>query len=103
MKGCFILPKFKFKSMKKQKFNLIKDRDEIFNKDLFDNTHLEVFSNKNAIIEGCKSIVDYQNNYIKLKLKKGFLTLSGCDFLIVSFEEETIIVRGNILQIDFCI
>lgn len=102
-KGSIILPKFKLKSTKKHKFNLINDRDEIFNSNITGGVHIEIFSNKNAIIEGCKSIVDYEENYIKLKIKKGFLILSGTEFLISSFEEESIIIKGNISTIEFCI
>lgn len=97
------MPKFKFKSAKKNKFNLIKDRDEILNSDVTKGIHTEIFSNKKVIIEGCKGIVDYQDNYIKLKLKKGFFSLTGTEFLIISFDEEKIIIKGNVLTVEFCI
>ncbi len=97
------MPKFKFKSAKKHKFNFIIDRNEIFNSDITSGIHIEIFSNKNAIVEGCKSIIDYGENYIKLKIKKGFLTLSGSEFIISSFEEERINIKGNISSIEFCV
>ncbi len=97
------MPKFKFKSEKKQKLNFIIDRNEIFNSDITSGIHIEIFSNKNAIVEGCKSIIDYGENYIKLKIKKGFLTLSGSEFIISSFEEEKIVIKGNISSIEFCV
>ncbi len=97
------MPKFKFKSKKKNKFNLIKDRDEILGGEILGGTHTEIYSNKKLIIEGCFGIVDYQENYIKLKLKKGFLTLTGNDFLILSFDEEKIDINGTIITIEFCL
>lgn len=97
------MPKFKFKSKKKNKFNLIKDRDEILNSELLGGAHIEIYSNKKIIIEGCFGIVDYQENYIKLKLKRGFLSLSGTDFLILYYEDEKIDIKGNILTLEFCI
>lgn len=97
------MPKFKFKSKKKNKFNLIKDRDEILGGEIIGSTHTEIYSNKKLIIEGCFGIVDYQENYIKLKLKKGFLTLTGNDFLILSFDEEKIDIKGNLITIEFCL
>lgn len=97
------MQKFKFKSKKKHKLNIISDHTEIFSNDISGGVHIEIFSNKNAIIEGCKSIVDYRENYIKLKIKKGFLILSGTEFLISSFDEEKIIIKGNIFSLEYCV
>lgn len=97
------MSKFKFKSSKKHKFNLINDNDEIFNSDAVEGPHIEIFSNKSAIIEGCKSIVEYQENYIKIKIKKGFLSLTGVEFLITSFDDDKIIIKGKIMSIEFCV
>ncbi len=97
------MPKFKFKSKKKEKFNLIKDRDEILSGELLNGAHIEMFSNKKLIIDGCYGIEDYQNNYIKLKIKKGNISLTGNDFLILSFDNEKIDIKGNFLSIEFCL
>lgn len=97
------MPIFKFKTARKNKFNFIKDRNEILDSQLLAGIHTEIFSNKKIIIEGCQSIVDYQNNYLKLKIKKGFLNILGNEFLITSFEEEKIVIKGNILSIEFCV
>ena len=97
------LKKFKFKTKKKDRLNLIKDSSEVLNTELFGGSHVEIYSNKKIIIEGCNGIVDYQNDYIKLKLKKGFLTLSGTDFLVISFDNEKIDIKGNIITLEFCL
>lgn len=97
------MPKFRFKSARKNKFNFIKDNDEIFNSEMIGSTHTEIFANKKIIIEGCQSIVDYQNNYLKLKLKKGFLNILGSEFLITTFDDQKIIIKGNIMSIEFCV
>lgn len=97
------LAKFVFKTKKKSKINLIKDPNEILNADLLNSAHTEIYSNKKVIIEGCKGIVDYQNNLIKLKLKKGFLTLNGTDILVISFENEKIDIKGNFNSLEFCV
>lgn len=99
---CIYLPKFRFHSARKNKFNFIKDSDEIFDNEI-KGSHTEIFSNKKLIIEGCISIVDYQDEYIKLKLKKGFFNISGRDFLITEFNDEKIVLKGNIFSIEFCI
>ena len=97
------MPKFKFKSARKNRFNFIKDYDEILNQEMFIGSHTEIFSNKKIIIEGCQSIVDYQSDYIKLKLKKGFLNVYGNEFLITAFDDEKIVIKGNIMSIEFCV
>jgi len=97
------LAKFKFRSPTKNKFNFIKNNDEILNTEIVGGTHIEIFSNKKIIIEGCQSIVDYQNDYLKLKLKKGYLNVLGKEFLITAFDNEKIVIKGNIVSIEFCI
>lgn len=97
------MPKFKFRSARKNKFNFIRDCDEILNSEMVNGAHIELFLNKKIIIEGCQNIVDYQKEYIKLKLKKGFLNILGTNFLITSFEDEKIVIKGNIISIEFCV
>ncbi len=97
------MPKFKFKSARKNKFNFIKDQDDLLNNEILNGVHTEVFSNKKIIIEGCKKIAEYQENYVKLKLKKGFFAIMGSDFLITVFDNEKVIIKGNIASIEFCV
>ena len=97
------MPKFRFKSARKNKFNFIKDSDEILSSEIITGAHTEIFSNKKIIIEGCQSILDYQSDYIKLKLKKGFLNVLGNEFLITAFDDEKIVIKGNIVSVEFCI
>lgn len=96
-----LLSKFVFKTKKKSKINLIKDPNEILNTELLNCAHTEIYSNKKIIIEGCYGIVDYQNDLIKLKLKKGFITLNGSELLVISFENEKIDIKGNFISIEF--
>lgn len=98
------MPKFKFiTAKKKNKFNFFTDKSEILSNEIIGGTHIEMFSNKKMILDGCKGIVDYQNQYIKLKLKKGYLTVIGTDFLISAYESGAITVNGNITSLEFCV
>ena len=94
------MSKFKFKSKKKNKFNFFND-NVISNDEIINETHIEFFSNKKVILDGCQNIVDYQEEYVKLKIKKGFLTIWGRDFLIFSFNQENLVMEGNISSIEF--
>lgn len=98
------LSKFKFKTKKaKKKFNFITDSDEFLKEEISNNTHIEMFFDKKIIIDGCISIIDYQNDYLKLKLKKGNISIIGTNFIITNFENEKIIIKGKISSIEFCV
>ena len=98
------MSKFKFRTAKKKnKFCFINSNDEILNNEMVSGMRIEMFSNKKMILDGCINIIDYQNSYIKLKLKKANITLFGNDFLICNFENENITVTGNISSIEFCV
>lgn len=98
------MSKFRFKSNKKKnKFNFVTDNSEFLNQQIIMGSHIELFSNEKLILEGCSSILDYQSEYIKLKLKKGFIIIMGNDFLISSFEEKKICIKGKIFSIEFTV
>ena len=98
------MAKFKFKTKKeKKKFNFITDSDEFLKEEITNDTHIEMFSNKKIILDGCLSIIDYQNDYVKLKLKKGNITILGTEFLISGFENEKIVIKGKFNSVEFCI
>ena len=66
-------------------------------------SHIELFSNREIIIEGCRGVDEYREDYIKLKLIKGSITLCGSEFCIKSFENSSIVVNGNISSLEFCV
>ncbi len=65
--------------------------------------HIEMFSNKEMVIEGCRGVCEYDSEYLKLRLIKGFIELCGSNFDIQIFEGDVITVRGEISRIEFCI
>lgn len=96
--------KFKFKSEKpKQKWRLFNYSDAIIDKNLVKGPHLELFGNRELVLEGCMGVFEYSDTYLKLKLSKGALILCGCNFDIVSFEGSTITVKGRISSLEFCV
>ena len=66
-------------------------------------SRIEVFSNKELILEGCLGVTQFNDNYVKLALKGGNLILYGKNFDISGFSEKTITVRGVIESLEFCI
>ncbi len=88
---------------KKEKARLFKTADELLQSKVIKGTHIELFSNKEMILEGCAGVYEYTDCYIRLNVGKGSLILNGSDFDISSFEEKTIVLKGNISSIEFCV
>lgn len=97
------MPKFKFKSARNsKKINLIECKNDILDNERLRGAHIEIYSNKEIVIDGCLSIFEYSESYIKLNLCKGTLAISGCMLNIVSFESDMISVKGTVSSIEFC-
>lgn len=93
---------FKTKSAKKrEKWNLF-GGEKAFDSSVLKGAHIEIFDTKKAEIEGCLGVYEYNDNYLKLKLKKGALIIEGSDFNISTFENGTITVSGKINNLEFC-
>ena len=66
-------------------------------------TRVEVYSNKEAIIEGCKGILEYSGEYIKLRIGCGCVAFSGNGLYAQSFNGDSIVLRGVISNIEYCV
>ena len=69
--------------------------------DLLSGTHIEMFSNKKIIIEGCYGINEYADSLIRLNMPKGQLLIFGHSLEIESMEEKIIIISGKITSVEF--
>lgn len=65
-------------------------------------SRVELLSNKEATIEGCKGIMDYERNYIKLNIGSGTVAFFGKDLYAYSYSGDTVILRGKISSLEFC-
>lgn len=91
------------KGNKKEKFRLFRGFGGEFEKALLNGSRIELFSNTQIIVEGCLGVIEYNDNYLKLRLSQGALVLMGDNFDIVSFEEKTIFVKGKISSLEFAV
>lgn len=96
-----ILSKFKFKSKAKNRLNLIKNNDDYINSDMFIGAHIEIFSNRRIIIEGCKNIMEYDDNCLRLKIDNMFVSFVGSDFVITEYDNKKIMIKGIVSSIGF--
>ena len=62
---------------------------------------IEMLGNREMIVDGCKGVVEYDENIIKLSLGEYVLSLSGDNLLINSFDNSVAIISGQICEISF--
>lgn len=89
------------KSTKKQKWNLFNNSGEI-SQELLKGAHIELFSNRQMVLEGCLGVLEYNDTYLKLRLQNGAIVLCGSSFNIVCFENKTMTIKGKIDSLEFC-
>lgn len=62
---------------------------------------LEMLSNREIIIDGCKGVIEYEENMIKLNIGKISVSIGGDGLIINSFENEVAVISGQIIEIAF--
>lgn len=65
--------------------------------------HIELFSNREAVIDGIKGVIEYNDCYIKLNIGKGAVEFWGTGLEISSLDINGLVISGNISKIEFCI
>lgn len=96
--------KFKFTSSKEQeRLKLFGAPEPIFDIDMVKGPQIEFFSNREMTLDGCFGVLEYNGEYIRLKLQRGCLILCGSDFDICRYEESVIKIKGNISTVEFCV
>ena len=63
--------------------------------------HIDLCSNKEAYIEGCAGIVEYNSCLVRINCKGLILRITGNDLTIKSDSTERISVYGTIISLDF--
>jgi len=62
---------------------------------------IEMISNREIIVDGCKGVVEYGENLIKLNIGELVLCLVGDNMIIESFDNGVAIIRGKFAEISF--
>ena len=62
---------------------------------------IEMLGNREIIIDGCKGVVEYDENIIKLSLGETVLSLLGDGLIIKSFDNDIAVICGQISEISF--
>jgi sporulation protein YqfC len=65
--------------------------------------HIEMAGNREAIIDGCQGVVEYDENIIKLSTGKMVIKFSGRDLQIKALTHDSAVVSGFILAMEFLV
>ena len=68
---------------------------------LLNSVHLEMNGNKEVIIEGCKSILEYDENLVKISVKNMTISFFGRNLLIKCLTSDSLVIDGFITSIEF--
>lgn len=68
---------------------------------LLDPISIEMKSNREAIIEGCKSIAQYDENVITVNMDKMMISFFGRNMEIKCMNSDSMVIRGVISSIEF--
>lgn len=63
--------------------------------------HIETEGNKEAVVDGCFGITEYDND--RISLNAGSLTVTFCsgDLTLCSYSDEQTVIKGSIISIEF--
>ena len=53
------------------------------------------------MVDGCKSVMEYDDTVIKLNLGKNSVKFTGCELTIKSLSLEQAMIEGTILSMEF--
>lgn len=86
-------------AQRKREKNQIKNK--LLSEMFADEPKIEMLGNREIIIDGCKGVVEYSENNIKLSLGESVLSLSGDSLVIKSFDNSVVVISGQICEISF--
>lgn len=64
-------------------------------------THFEMTSNREVSIEGCKGILQYDENIIRINTGKMITSFLGRNLCIKCLTQDSLIIQGFITSIEF--
>lgn len=60
-----------------------------------------LYGNKEIIVDGCKSVLDYGESFIKLNIGEKNLKISGGGLVVSSYIYEQAHIKGEIVSLEF--
>lgn len=63
--------------------------------------HIEMNGNKEAVVDGCRGVLEYDENIIRLNTGKLIVKFTGSRLMIKTLSLNQALVCGNIVSVDF--
>jgi sporulation protein YqfC len=63
--------------------------------------HFELSGNREAVIDGCRGVIEYDENVIRLSAGKFMVRLTGRGLELRNFKKDSVIIEGYITSIEF--
>lgn len=62
---------------------------------------IELCSNKEAAIDGCKGVIDYRDDLIKFRVTGGTVTINGEKLELLELTDSSALIKGNFQSVEF--
>ena len=70
-------------------------------KNMLSPIHIDIKSNREAVVEGCNSIEEYDENMVKIKVSKMVISFFGKNLAIKCMSVDSLVIEGIISSIEF--
>lgn len=64
--------------------------------------HIEIESNKSATVEGCKGIIEYDCDIVRINCGNIIVKFTGSCLELEALSTDRISVKGSIISVEFC-
>ena len=81
----------------KPRFNFLAELPEI------SGPIIKICGNREVSVDGCRSVVDYYDDRIKLSISGGAVTFFGTDLKITTLTDSQATIKGNLNNVEFAV
>ena len=67
----------------------------------FSGLRMELFGNRQAVIEGCSGILDYESELVRVRAGKTILRIKGRGLHIKCMDSASLVVEGVLLSVEY--
>jgi sporulation protein YqfC len=64
-------------------------------------SHMELSGNREAVVDGCNSVLEFDENIVRLSVGKYIIRFSGRGLILKELTQSSVVVEGFIISIEF--
>ncbi len=68
---------------------------------VFSEGKIELYGNREAVVDGCRGVLEYDETTIKLNMGKSRITFSGSGMLIRAYDKDHAEIEGSFSSVEF--